>query len=164
MKIVLMAIGNESWNNVMKRFLILLCLALPAVVQAQFTFTTNADNTITITGYSEFVVDVSIPDSIDGLPVTGIADLYFPAAGYVASISIPASVTNLTPNAFSSVGALITVDLNNPALQQSGRGFIPQGPNCARPLPVEKPTGSYAIPDTVATSTLGTLRSTPAGI
>lgn len=30
----------------------LLFLTLPAAVQAQFSFTTNADNTITITGYS----------------------------------------------------------------------------------------------------------------
>jgi len=129
-------------------FLGALLLVLPGVVQAQFTFTTNADNTITITGYSEFIVNVSIPDRIDGLPVTGIADLYFPAAGYVASISIPAGVTNLTPNAFSSVGALITVDPNNPVYSSLGGVLF----NKDQTLLVHCPwriIGSYTIPNTV---------------
>jgi hypothetical protein len=134
----------KTWKFV----LLGLLLGLPAVASAQFTFTTNVDNTINITGYSEFIVDVSIPDTIEGLPVTGIADLYFPAAGYVASISIPASVTNLTPNAFSSVGALITVDSNNPAYSSLGGVLF----NKDQTVLVRCPwriTGAYTIPNTV---------------
>jgi hypothetical protein len=137
-----------------KRNLIQLCLlgtlllALPAMAQAQFTYTTNADNTITITGYTEFVVTVTIPDTIGGLPVTGIADLYFPAAGYVASIFIPASVTNLTPNAFSSVGALITVDPNNPAYSSLGGVLFNKNQTVLVRCPW-RITGSYTIPNTV---------------
>jgi hypothetical protein len=128
---------------------LLLVLTLPAVVQAQdYTYTTNDDNTITITGYTEFIVDLNIPDTINGLPVTGIADLYFPAAGYVASIAIPAGVTNITPNAFSSVGALITVDSNNPAYSSLAGVLF----NKDQTVLVHCPwriTGSYTIPSTV---------------
>ena len=51
--------------------LFLLLLTLPAVVQAQFTFTTN-NGTITITRYNGFGGAVTIPDTTNGLPVTGI--------------------------------------------------------------------------------------------
>ena len=50
---------------------LLLLLALPAAVQAQFTYTTN-DGTITITGYTGPSGDLTIPDTITGLPVANI--------------------------------------------------------------------------------------------
>ena len=49
------------------------CLALPAAVQAQFTYTTN-NGTITITGYTGSGGAVTIPGTINGLPVTSIGD------------------------------------------------------------------------------------------
>ncbi len=51
----------------------LLLLTLPAVVQAQFNYTTN-NGTITITKYTGSGGDVTIPDTINGLPVTSIGD------------------------------------------------------------------------------------------
>jgi Tfp pilus assembly pilus retraction ATPase PilT len=42
------------------RLLLLLLLALPAIVQAQFNYTTN-NGTITITGYTGSGGDVTIP-------------------------------------------------------------------------------------------------------
>jgi len=57
--------------------LCLLCAAmLPAVAQAQFTFTTNND-AITITGYTGSDGTVVIPDTTNGYPVTAIADYAF---------------------------------------------------------------------------------------
>jgi len=46
---------------------LLLLLALPAAVQAQFTFTTN-NGTITITGYTGPGGDVTIPSWTNGYP------------------------------------------------------------------------------------------------
>ena len=46
---------------------LLLLLALPAAVQAQYTDTTN-NGTITITGYTGSGGAVTIPDTINGLP------------------------------------------------------------------------------------------------
>src|SRR5262245_20647853 len=51
------------------RLLLLLVLALPAVVQAQFNYTTD-NGTITITGYAGPGGAVTIPSTINGLPVT----------------------------------------------------------------------------------------------
>ena len=53
--------------------MVLLLLTLPAVVQAQFNYTTN-NGTITITGYTGPGGAVTIPSTINGLPVTSIGD------------------------------------------------------------------------------------------
>jgi len=51
---------------------LLLLLALPAVAQAQLDFTTN-DDQITITGYNiAGGLNVTIPSTINGYPVTSI--------------------------------------------------------------------------------------------
>jgi len=52
---------------------LLLLLALAGVAQAQFAYTTN-DGTITLTKYTGAGGLVNIPDTITGLPVTGIGD------------------------------------------------------------------------------------------
>ena len=114
----------------------LLCMMLlPAVVQAQFTFTTNADSTITIWGYTGDSSDVTIPDAIGGVPVTiigenafynsnfksviipnsvsRIEDFAFYACPNLQSISIPSSVASIGFYAFCGCFALTNVNFSN---------------------------------------------------
>src|SRR5436309_1667453 len=77
-------------------------LTLPYVVQAQFDFTTNADNSITITKYTGPGGAVIIPSMTNGLQVTGIGDWafsYFYVSG-ITSVTIPDSVTSIGSHAF----------------------------------------------------------------
>ena len=89
------------------RLLLLLLLTLPAVVQAQFNYTTN-DGTITITGYTGSGGAVTIPSTINGLPVTRIGDSAF-AYRSLTSVTITNSVTSIGNNAFYDCGALTNV-------------------------------------------------------
>jgi len=58
--------------------LVLLLLAAPGAVQAQFTYTTNSDGvTLTITGYTGSGGAVTIPANIDDQTVTAIGDYAF---------------------------------------------------------------------------------------
>jgi hypothetical protein len=76
--------------------LALLLLAAPAAMQAQFTFSTNADGmSLTITRYTGNGGAVSIPETINGLSVTDIATGAFWNDLDVTSITIPSSVTNI---------------------------------------------------------------------
>ncbi len=50
--------------------LFMLLLAAPGLVQAQFNWITNADDTITITNYTGPGGAVTIPAAINGLKVT----------------------------------------------------------------------------------------------
>jgi hypothetical protein len=78
----------------------LLLLTLPAVVQAEdYIYTTN-NHTITITGYAGASGNVSIPDKINGLPVTRIGDYAFYDCISLTSITLPNSITNIGGWAF----------------------------------------------------------------
>ena len=81
------------------RLLLLVLLTLPAVVQAQFTYTIN-NGTITITGYTGSGGAVTIPNTINGLPVTSIGDEAFWYCSSLTSVTIPNSVTSIGDDAF----------------------------------------------------------------
>lgn len=87
-----------------------LLLALPAVVQAQFTFTTN-NGAITITGYSGSDGTVVIPDIIDGLPVRSIGSGVFAYKGGVTNVIIPDEVTNIGVSVFEYCVNLTSINL-----------------------------------------------------
>ncbi len=62
---------------------------------AAFMCQTNADNTLTIVGYAGLGGDVTIPNAINGLTVTGIGDGAFENNPALTSVTIPGSVVNL---------------------------------------------------------------------
>ena len=74
--------------------------SLLAVPQGPFTYTTT-NGTINITGYTGSGGAVTIPSTINGLPVTSIGDKAFLNATSLTSITIPGSVTNIGVGAFA---------------------------------------------------------------
>jgi hypothetical protein len=114
-------------------------------VEAQFTCITNDNNELTITGYTGPGGDVSIPDSIDGLPVTAIAtkacwfntnivnltitnsgitlgEMAFYRCSVLATVAIGPGVTNIGNAAFAYNYTLlsIAVDSSNPNYGSTG--------------------------------------------
>ena len=84
----------------------LLCAAmLPAVVQAQFTFTTN-NGSLTLTGYTGSDRAVTIPAITNGLSVVSIGNCAFSSNSNLVSLTIPASITNFALPAFCSCSNL----------------------------------------------------------
>ena len=91
-----------------------LILATAAAVQAQFEYVTNADDTITITGYSPSGPDaVVIPSAINDLTVTAVGDGAFYDYGGLSSITIPSSVTTIGSNAFYNCTGLASVTMSD---------------------------------------------------
>ena len=68
----------------------------------------SAENTVTITGYSGAEMEIQIPGTINGKPVTRIGANAFKGSG-LSSIEIPASVTSIGSYAFSSCTNLNSV-------------------------------------------------------
>src|ERR1039458_5157094 len=102
----------------------LLLLTLPAIVQAQFTYTIT-NGTVTITRYTGPGGAVTIPHTINGLPVTAIGG-YIDDLGYwigafatsfVTSVTIGTNVISIGDREFYECTSLtaITVDALNPA-------------------------------------------------
>ncbi len=101
----------------MERFLkgllsLLLLLVLPTTVHAQFTYTNN-NGAITITGYTGPGGDVTIPSTIDGLPVTSIGYEAFYHLTKVTSVAIADSVTDIGDWAFCVCTGLTNVTIGN---------------------------------------------------
>ena len=81
---------------------------LPALLWWPGTYTTN-NATITITGYTGPGGAVTIPSTINGLPVTSIGSGAFTGCSNLTSVVIPNSVTNIGDWAFWSCASLTGV-------------------------------------------------------
>ncbi len=96
-----------------KRLLpLLLLLALPGAVRAQFSCTTN-NGTLTITGYTGPGGAVTIPSTINGLPVTSIGADAFWFCTSLTSVTIPSSVATIGDGAFFGCSSLTNVTIPN---------------------------------------------------
>ena len=135
------------------RLLAALLLALPATVQAQFTFTTNADNTLTIAGYTGSGGAVTIPSTFNSLPVTGIGDHAFNGVGSLTSVTIGTNVTSIGAGPFSDCIFLnsITVDPGNPAYVSVAGILFNSEQTALIQYPPHKSGTSYHIPNSVIT-------------
>src|SRR5664280_996461 len=92
------------------KLLTFLLLALPAVVQAQLTFTIN-NGAITITGYIGNPTVLIIPNTTNGYPVTTIAAFALQGNNTLTSLTIGTNVSNIGSAAFSLCGHLGSVTI-----------------------------------------------------
>lgn len=86
----------------------LLVLARPVAVHAQFHYTTNT-GVITITGYTGPGGSITIPETIDGLPVTGVGWQAFSWRSDLINVAIPRSVTWIADAAFYNCASLASM-------------------------------------------------------
>ena len=91
---------------------LLLLLTLPTVVQAQFNYKTS-HGAITITKYTGTGGAVTIPSTINNLPVTAIGTNAFASCATVTSVTIPNTVTNIGDYAFYSCTSLTSAPIPN---------------------------------------------------
>jgi hypothetical protein len=99
-----------------------LLLVPTAVVQAQFTFTTN-NGAITITGYTGSNSVVVIPDTTNGYPVTSIGTEAFFLSSMTA-VTIPDSVNNIGIYAFQACSSLTSVIIPNSVTNIGSGAFV----------------------------------------
>lgn len=99
---------------------------IKALVPFAFKYTVNENNEVTITGFnddkSEIItpsMDVVIPGTIDGMPVTEIAAGVFENK-LIKTLSLPASVKTIGENAFKSCPALTSVTFEGDGLVTIG--------------------------------------------
>ena len=91
---------------------VLFLLAAAIAGQAQYDYTTN-NNTITITKYSGPGGTVTIPTTINSLPVTSIRNQSFGYCSNLTSVAIPNTVTSIETGAFFCCRNLTNVTIPN---------------------------------------------------
>ncbi len=106
-----------------------------------FNYTTNTDNTITITGYIGSGGDVVISRYIDGLPVSTIGGGAFFQCSNLTSANIPGSVTIIGAGAFANCPNLASVDVPNSVTSIGSAAFA----GCGSLMSVHIPDGVTAI-------------------
>jgi hypothetical protein len=85
-----------------------------------FTFTTNPDSTVTITGYTGSGGTLSIPAELNGLPVRHIDDFAFDAETSLTGVTLPDSVITIGEYAFYNCSNLASLTLGS-GLETIGR-------------------------------------------
>ena len=111
-------------THIKNLLLLLLLLGLPAVVQAQdaystnadgsiYTYSTNADGSANIVTYAGPPWIVTIPTNINGLTVTTIGNNSFETNIYLTSVTIPGSVTSIGEDAFYDCTSLTNATIDN---------------------------------------------------
>ena len=91
---------------------LLVQLLLPVAVQAQFLYVTN-NGTLTITGYTGAGGAVTIPDTINDLPVINIGAYAFYNKSNLSSVTILGNVSSIGDKAFSRCWEITIAALGN---------------------------------------------------
>jgi hypothetical protein len=126
----------------LKPWLVWQMLLLPAIAHAQFTFITNDNGTITITGYTGPGGSVVIPDSTNGCAVTAIGDNAFQTNNAITNVSIPDSIINIGSYAFSLAG-LSNITLGTNVSSIGSHAFY----SCPALTTVQMPDSLWSISD-----------------
>ena len=99
-----------SVNRSLIQLGLLVAVLLPAVTQAQFSFTTN-NGALTIRSYTGPGGGVVIPSITNGLVVTSIGSNVFYNCWSLTSITIPDTITNIAYEAFYNCYQLTSVTI-----------------------------------------------------
>jgi len=118
--------GTEIYMKFAKSKLGILLIFIASVLatqsRAQFLVTTN-NGAITIASYAGPGGNVTIPSTINGLPVTRIGNSAFWQCFSLLNVSIPDTVTNIESNAFDHCIALTNVSLSQNLKTIKGNAF-----------------------------------------
>jgi hypothetical protein len=115
---------KRTWTALLS----MLLSATPAALQAQLTYATNADHTLTITGYTGDAADLSIPGVFDGLAVTIIGTNAFQTNSILTSVTMPTNITGIDDEAFSGCSNLVNIVIS-PNITNIGNGAFGVCPN-----------------------------------
>lgn len=93
----------------------------PAVPASDLTYETG-ENGVTVTGYTGGEIVLKLPDTIDGKPVTAVAEGAFKGMVNLRAVSLPDSVTSVGAGAFEKCTGLAT--LRTPVVCAEGRTWF----------------------------------------
>jgi hypothetical protein len=107
--------------DVAKGLFLLLLVPVPGIRAQEFSYVTNGDG-ITITRYMGPGGAVTIPDTINGLAVTGIGDMAFSASS-LSTVSIGNNVSSIGLGAFAGCTSLSTLRIPDKVLSIGQSAF-----------------------------------------
>jgi hypothetical protein len=125
--------GTAGWSSTYH--------GIPTRPWIQFSYTTNASNTITLSQYTGVSGKVVLPATVNGLPLTSIAPGAFAGLAGLTSITLPNSVTSIGAAAFQGCGALTNAQLGNGVISIGANAFA----SCSALMNITIPNSVTAI-------------------
>ena len=137
---------------------LLLCLALCPAARAEvareaftsgdFQYTVSWDGTAQITRYSGSATDLTIPDTLDGIPVTSIGYHAFSYCTSLTCVTIPDGVVSLEVDPFVDCTRLAAIQVSpeHPTLSAIDGVLFEKARQQLICYPAGKTESSYAIP------------------
>lgn len=98
-------------------------------------------HTVTITGYTGPEADVTVPDTIDGMPVTAFTEDAFAYNRKLTSVALPNGITAIPANAFGYCSSLLTVTMGSQVTTVGEKAFY----YCSNLEEMELPKGVTEI-------------------
>ena len=96
---------------------------VPITPESSFSYTIS-DGAVTITGFHGTETDVSIPMTIEGLPVTTIGESAFERCSSIVSVTIPNTVTSILLAAFAECPNLVNIEIPDSVLLIDDLAFV----------------------------------------
>jgi hypothetical protein len=107
--------GTTGWSSTLGG-----APVVSGIYYAPFTYVTNSDNTLTITGYAGVGGAVTIPTNINGRTVTAIGnEAFVPSLGIITSVTMLDSITSIGDFAFAGHDLAPNTTLTNVAIPGS---------------------------------------------
>ena len=104
---------------------------------------TVSNGEVTITGCSAGMAWVTVPEEIDGYPVTAIADSAFYGHTYLTTLVINAPIKHIGNDAFNSCGKLTSINIPDSVVSIGDRAFR----SCSKLKSITIPEGVVSIGD-----------------
>jgi hypothetical protein len=144
---ILSAVSRRFQKRAGWGWAIVLLLLPAAVLAGDFTYSTNADDTITITMYTGLGGEVQIPERFEERVVAGIKDWAFYLYTNSVSVVVPAGITNIGSLAFHNSPGLTAIHVvGSNMVYCSADGVLFSK---AQPELIQYPggkTGEYVVP------------------
>ena len=100
-------------------------ITLVANWTCDYTFTVSEEDEVTITGYTKSgtITELIMPDTLDGMDITEIANGVFTNKASLMDITLPESLVTLGNDVFSGCSALTDIDLPDTLTSIGARAF-----------------------------------------
>ena len=90
---------------------------------SEISYEENYDGTIKVMAAGEYIESATIPSTINGKPVTEIADSGFRNCKYLKTVTLPNSITEIGSSAFDGCSSLVSINIPSKVTEIPYWGF-----------------------------------------
>ena len=111
MKKKLLLIGGVLFVAVILQLMFGTNVNAKTTYNSEISYEENYDGTIKVMAAGEYIESATIPSTINGKPVTEIADSGFRNCKYLKTVTLPNSITEIGSSAFDGCSSLVSINI-----------------------------------------------------